>query len=288
MSTYANALQERLHRVQAEIKAQGAKAVSMRQNLESAQDEADATRKELGELKARWAADQPRRDTFLRETGEAERTLAEQERRCIDALAAQASAQSVPEFANPIEHPSDGAPFGRGREKDFRQRLTSLEDAKSKLSSALLELREAAQTEGASVEQLRARAVSVRKEIRALHAGAAAARDSEGRVQQKHQSLEATIISGQQRQQVLERQVADLRNEVQGLRSELKDAVAILARGGDGGPASEHAVNSRLAPGGKEKEKDTQISTWATNRKLQTKVASLRDELRKKLAEAGS
>ncbi|CAE8614152.1 unnamed protein product [Polarella glacialis] len=75
-SAYADALQERLQKVQAEVETQGANALELRRKLDEAQAEAHTNQEELARLRTRWAEEQPQREALLRQTGEAERRLA--------------------------------------------------------------------------------------------------------------------------------------------------------------------------------------------------------------------
>merc|ERR1712217_475448 len=67
---------------------------------------------------------------------------------------------------------------------------------------------------------------SLRKESEALKSGADAARENCRKPQGRLEPLDATIAAGHSRQLGLERQVADLQQEVVSLRGELKDASA--------------------------------------------------------------
>ncbi|CAE8717688.1 unnamed protein product [Polarella glacialis] len=282
-SAYACALQERLHKVQAEVETQGANALELRRKLDGARAEAHTNQEELAKLRAKWTDEQPQREALLRQTGEAERRLAEQERCCAEALSAHAAAELARPGGGSLSSSSApaAAHAGPGKERQGssseksssqqplgqqRQRLASLETLRLKLAEGLQELRDALRQEGSVIGQLGARSEALKKESRALQTGAEAARGNEARIRRKLEALDATASAAHPRQHALERQAADLRDEVQGLRMEFVSAAGATA-------PTEATGGAAVGP----------LAAWATNRRLQAKVASLQEELRLKV-----
>mmetsp|Transcript_47057 Transcript_47057/g.150251 ORF Transcript_47057/g.150251 Transcript_47057/m.150251 type:complete len:680 (-) Transcript_47057:133-2172(-) len=267
---YADMLRSRLLRVQAELQAQQTSLLELRQSVVSAQGEAEKNRRELAELRLRWAAEQPQRESLLRSAGDRERKLAERERRCAEALAAHAMAeqrQHAPEDAATDRAGTNATDASsRANAREQRQRLESLAETRTRLTSALQELRDAAQQEATEIQQLRVRNEALRKESHALRASAGAAREREVYMHRKVEALDAGAASGLQRQQFLERKVTELRAEVQGLRAEL-----VAATRATGAPERQGLVK---AP--------AEAATLATNRLLEAKVVALRRELLKR------
>lgn len=302
-SSYADALRERLKRIRAEVEAQGAVAVSTRQNIVSTRTEVEAHRSEAARLRSQWAAEQPRRSALLHETGEVERKVAEQEGRCAEVLAAQVAVERAPSPQPPLpastvccgsingnvnenesQAPSadhgDGAVSSSSRQSsqrllDQRQRLLTLEETRTELTAKLRECRNLVHKEGAEIQQLVTRRDGLRKETRALRAGAEAAREGESRVRRKLDALDSTVQASQQREHALERQVVDIRNEVQSLRLELTAACNAV------GSAFREGTDRRT-PTAHPQPGDSDAHAWATNRRLQAKVIKLQQEFRKK------
>eukprot|EP00434_Breviolum_minutum_P030509 symbB.v1.2.026981.t1/scaffold2738.1/size71942/2 len=86
-SAYAAALQERLNKVRAEVELQAKVAQSLKRELDEVDGEAKQKHEELRELRHDWAKEQMSREALLRETGEAERSLALRERHMAERLA---------------------------------------------------------------------------------------------------------------------------------------------------------------------------------------------------------
>merc|ERR1712079_93076 len=107
----------------------------------------------------------------------------------------------------------------------------------------------------------------------ALRASTSAARERETQLRQKLEGLDTGAASRQQRQQVLERRVSDLRTEVQGLQAELVAAAKA--------PVCHLTAAASLANGVTNDE-----ATWAANHLLEAKVTSLREQLRQRQAAA--
>jgi chromosome segregation ATPase len=220
---------------------------------------------------------------LLRDAGERELELVERERHCIEALAAQQAGgiASDREAGGEVRE----AVLGRGtsksetsgrqgeRDREQRQRLEWLAETRSKLSSALHDLRNAAQQEHAEIQQLRTRNEALRKESDALRASTSAARERETQLRQKLEGLDTGAAFRQQRQQVLERKVVELRTEVQGLQTELVAAAKA--------PVCNPITAASLVNGVTNDE-----ATWAANHLLEAKVTSLREQLRQRQAAA--
>ncbi|CAK0831333.1 unnamed protein product [Prorocentrum cordatum] len=268
-SSYSQALRDRLHRIRAEMEAQGALALRLRRSLEGARAEVEKNSRELYELRVRWTEEEPSRAELLRETGEVERRLSERERRCAEALVQLAERDQAPGAAEAAPPPAGRAaptsPHGataalrgdaydddfeqeedgeegrrRARLAQERQRLAGLESRRLELVSELGRLRELSAQEAASVEQLSERIEAIRKEARTARTLARASREREERSKQKIEASTATAAASRQRQRALESQVADLGTEIDVLRGELA-AVAQPAVGAaaSGGPAHE-------------------------------------------------
>eukprot|EP00931_Biecheleriopsis_adriatica_P065607 TRINITY_DN40108_c0_g1_i1.p1 TRINITY_DN40108_c0_g1~~TRINITY_DN40108_c0_g1_i1.p1 ORF type:complete len:333 (-),score=100.33 TRINITY_DN40108_c0_g1_i1:106-1104(-) len=281
-SAYADALKERLQKVRAEVQLQVEVADSLRKELDDVRAEADTNFQELALLRSKWAEEQPRREALLRETGDTERRLAEKERRCAEVLAAHAASEfsrggnSAPGTARgestEAQKRAQGSAQGKSRTGDRvgleqqRQQLASLEALRVKLSAGLQELRDAVRQESAAISQLSLRGQALRKETKAIRNGAAAAKESEARALRKLEAMDSTEVASQQRLQALERQAHDLRDEVRSLRGELDAASA---------PPPAAGLAEAAVVGG-------QQSTRVMNRRLQEKVDTLREELRKK------
>lgn len=276
-SAYAEALKERLKRVQAELESQSSHALSLRASVEAARKEAEAKNQELAKLRAKWAAEEPRREALLRETGDAEKKLAERERRCAELLKVHAAAELGPVGRNGQDGTGDeeqstlptveeeAVATTRPPAKQlsaFRSRLAALEKDRVQLTQALQEARDATRQEAAAGAQLSQRCEAVRRETKSLKAATEAARENEARVRRKLEGLDSTVAASIGRQQAAERNVEDLRDEVQNLRSELSAALA-----------------SSMAVGGPMQDED---ATWAVNQQLQAKVNMLQEELRRK------
>lgn len=325
--SYADALRDRLKRIQAELEGQGSSAVALRHSVDAARAEAETNARELAKLRAKWAAEQPRREALLKETGEAERILADRERRCAELLAAHAAAELErgPRVVGAQEdigsnigasgdggspnketagsssaaHPNSGRPLTSARQLgEHRQRLAILEKSRTHLTQSLQELRDAARQEAAGAGQLQQRCEALRRESQSLKAAAEAARESEARMRRKLEAMDGTVLAAQQRQQGMERTIAELRTEVQTLRSELSASTATSPTGA-GGAAAEGATTqggSATTPGGPAQargpspqsapvasvDEEDEAATWATNRLLQAKVLALQEELERR------
>lgn len=312
-ASYADALQDRLHRIRDELETQAATAIALRASTESMQTEADSNAQELARVRARWAEQQPQREALLREAGEAERRLSERERRCAEALASHAAAELSRNAGEEAAHGANssanqGTPSAAKHSAQLseqRQRLAHLEQGRAKLAAALMDLRDAARKETADISQLALRNEALRKESRALRAGAEASREAEERALRKLEALDATGAASQQRQQLLERQAEQLRAEVQTLRAELSAAAAtcdgstLTSRSalpatlklGAGPPTSARPADQTAKLGDQTRgvsaataAADPDQAVWATNRRLQAKVEDLQEELRKRQA----
>lgn len=273
-SEYTSALQERLAKVRAEVQLQEAIAFRLRQELDQAQRESQINEKELADLRAHWVEEQPQREAFLQKTGEAERLLAERERRCAEALSNHAAAE-LSKVTNGAASascqggkPRSGGDTARQNQQSLEQqrsKLAQLEDLRGKLSKSLQELRDAVRQDSTILGQLSTRRESLRRETRAVRTGAEAAEEGKQRLRRKLEASEATSAASQQRQQVLEKQAEDLRDEVHALRSELEASLA-----------------PRLTNGIEDATARLREEAWEMNRRLQEKVNLLQDELRKK------
>lgn len=273
-SEYARALHERLAKVRAEVEIQGAMASRLRLELDHAQREAHKNNEELAELRAHWVEEQPQREEFLQKTGEAERRLAERERRCAEALADHAAAELSKVTGGTASASSQGGRTRSGGDtarqhqqslEQQRSKLAQLEGLRTKLSASLQELRDAVRQETTIIGQLGSRGESLRRETRAVRTGAEAAEEGKERLRRKLEALDATSAASQQRQQLLEKQAEDLRDEVQALRSELDASLAPRPTCGI------EDVTAQLTE-----------AAWEMNRRLQEKVGLLQEELRKK------
>lgn len=295
--SYARALGDRLNRIRAELEGQGSNAVSLRQKVMTTRRESEINTHELAKLRAVWAADQPRRDAFVSETGEAERRLAERERRCAEAWAAQAAARYASAPTTPASRGGIGSETAlRGtevrEEKEQKQRIASMDSNRLKLQRAVDELCEVAKQDRKAIQQLRGRIESLKGESDSLKSASDAARTSFCSFTGRIEALDATMAAGQQKQMSLERQVAGLQQEVSTLRNQLKDKSSEMAE-----MASEvsAAISSNSRPHSarskprlsmqQAREESSALddeAIWATNKRLQAKVLSLREELRKK------
>lgn len=259
--TYADALRDRLRRVREELEHQTEIALKLRKCVSASRLEAERNVEELAQLRAKWLAEQPKREALLRHTGEIERRLAEREKRCHETLAASCAAG--PSEAG-LEPSTDGGDENDGNThvtlEAQRQRLQTLETQRTRLTAALFELREAARQEQLEINHLGMRSDALKKEARALRAGAVAARESEARSVRKIEALHAASSAAEIRQSTLQRQVKDLKDEVAGLRTQL--------------------VSGTSAGQAPQEEGDN--ATIETNRRLDSKVTTLREELRKK------
>mmetsp|Transcript_28283 Transcript_28283/g.51049 ORF Transcript_28283/g.51049 Transcript_28283/m.51049 type:complete len:339 (-) Transcript_28283:71-1087(-) len=274
-SAYEHALEERLRKVQAEVKLQGSIALGLRQEVDEARAEADANFEELASLRARWAEEQPQREALLRQTGEAERHLAEREAHCAERLARHSASEVEKRGTAATGASGPPASARKGGDKNMqpaqtglneqRQKLQTLEALRVELASSLQELRDAVRQEGSVITQLGSRSEALQKERRALRTGAEAAKEGEARLQRKLEALETTSAAGEQRQQALERQVRDLHDEVRDLRKSLASALAVPPTNGleDAAAQMEEAA-------------------WEMNRRLQGKVEVLSEELKRK------
>eukprot|EP00930_Biecheleria_cincta_P098766 TRINITY_DN90410_c0_g1_i1.p1 TRINITY_DN90410_c0_g1~~TRINITY_DN90410_c0_g1_i1.p1 ORF type:complete len:304 (-),score=93.62 TRINITY_DN90410_c0_g1_i1:267-1178(-) len=273
-SEYARALQERVAKVRAEMQLQEAMAYKLRYELDQAQREADSNNNELADLRAHWVEEQPQREAFLQKTGEAERRLAERERRCAEALADHAAAELSKVTGGAASASSQGGKVRSGGDtarqhhqslEQQRSKLAQLEGLRAKLAGSLQELRDAVRQETTIIGQLGSRGESLRRETRAVRTGAEAAEEGKARMQRKLEALDATSAASQQRQQLLEKQAEDLREEVLALRSELEASLAPKPICGI------EDATARLTE-----------AAWEMNRRLQEKVGLLQEELRKK------
>mmetsp|Transcript_135123 Transcript_135123/g.431838 ORF Transcript_135123/g.431838 Transcript_135123/m.431838 type:complete len:198 (-) Transcript_135123:233-826(-) len=156
--------------------------------------------------------------------------------------------------------------------EEHRSRLSWLEEKRGQLATALQELRDASRQEGAGLTQLVHRAETLRRELKSLKVAAEAGREGEERAQRKLEAMDSTVAASQQRQQALERSVADLRAEVQGLRADLAAAVSA-------GAAAAVGFDEALE---NERQEFDDTAIWATNLRLQSKVSSLQEQLFKK------
>lgn len=333
-ASYAEALRERLKLVAEEVEGQGASAIALRHSVEAAWNETEVSGRELARLRARWSAEQAGREAFLKETGEAERRLADRERHCAELLQAHAAAElekmsyrcgSIKEETSPDgarEAPAaeeadptspgdassgakdEDAPVAEGtlppaesavrpgtsrlasgarQLVEHRQRLATFERSRSQLTQALQDLRDASRQEAAGLGQLQQRCEALRRESQSLKAANAAAHESEASRQRKLEALDNTAPASHQREQGMERTVAELRTEVQNLRSELSESTAASAAA-----AIASAAGPALAPSGgahgavAKSAEEVEAATWATNRLLQVKVLALQDELQRR------
>lgn len=297
------ALRERLKRVQSELEVQGASAIAVAHDVEVTRKEAEANNRKLTKLRAKWSAEQPEREALLQETGEKERRLAERERQCAELLAAQAQAEVEKAFyrgagsqegsascsdaiaedagASTVPKTPSAASQRAKQLGEHREHLASLEKSRRQLMQTLTDLRDAARQESAGAGQLQQRCEALRRESHSLKAATLAARESEASARRKLEALDQTTYALQQRQQGMERTVAELKTEVQTLRSELStstaassQAAAASATGGAPAPPSVAAAGTA----GEESE----AATWATNRLLQAKVLALQEELQRR------
>lgn len=267
-SEYARALQERLAKVRAEVEIEGAMASRLRQELDKAQREAHKNNGELADLRAHWVEEQPHREAFLQKTGEAERRLAERERRCAEALADHAASELSKVTGGAASKVCSGSNTARRHQQSLEQqrsKLAQLEGLRVKLAESLQELRDAVRQETTIIGQLGSRSEGLRRETRAVRTGAEAAEESKERLWRKFEALDSTSTASQQRQQLLEKQAEDLRDEVQALRSELDASLVPRATCGI------EDATARLTE-----------AAWEMNRRLQEKVGLLKEELRKK------
>eukprot|EP00929_Paragymnodinium_shiwhaense_P070225 TRINITY_DN35559_c0_g1_i1.p1 TRINITY_DN35559_c0_g1~~TRINITY_DN35559_c0_g1_i1.p1 ORF type:complete len:344 (+),score=73.92 TRINITY_DN35559_c0_g1_i1:135-1166(+) len=299
--SYAEALQERLQRVRAELDVQGQGVLALRQSVDSSQEELRANQQELSDLRHTWAAQKSQRAALLKEAGERERELAERERCVAEALALHAVAQmSASESGVPpassaavasegiagdatMRPPSSGRPTfdtARDREKDRQQKLkmSQLEETRMKLTAALHEMREAVKQEEVEVEQSRARNEVLKKESRALRAGADAAVEGEAKMLAKLREVDALVLAAQQKHKAAEKQVAEVMAEVEGLRVEQRSQTAlaeanVAQRSAQAVAKPAKIVGSSGAPGS---------GIDITNTRLQTKVVSLEEDLCRK------
>jgi len=288
--SYADALRDRLGRVRAELQVQERAVLDIRTSISIARSNVEVNKSELCGLRLRWTAEQPEREVLLRDAGEREHELVERERHCVEALAAHTLADRAQQAEGTVQDGEAGSevhevarsrgtsksePSGRQGERDReqRQRLELLTETRSKLSSALHDLRSAAQQESVEIQQLRTRNEALRKESDALRASANAACERETQLKQKLEGLQIGAASRQQRQQLLERRVVELQAEVQGLQAELVAAAKAPACNPTTTTLPSNAVNNDEA-------------TWAANRLLEAKVASLREQLRQRQAAA--
>lgn len=257
---YSGALQDRLTRARAEVAHRVTLAVNVRSNRDIAIEQADIAKKELAELRSRWTAEQPQREALLKRTGEAERQLAEREKKCAEALAAHAAELSRDGVR--AEREETAGIVGKTLE-EHRFRLAQLQNRRLELTSSLQDLRDASRHEASALTQLVHRPETLRREIRSLKAAAEAVQESEAGAQRKLDSLDSTVSASHQRQRALERSVSELRSEVQRLRAGLATAVS--------------AANAREATA-----EDADAVTRANNLRLQVKIAGLRSQLAEK------
>merc|ERR1712118_473791 len=151
---------------------------------------------------------------------------------------------------------------------------------------------------------------TLRKECKAMKTAIEAAKESCERQQGRFEAVDVTLAAGQPRILGLERQVAELRQEVQTLRQQLKEASASTAAKVVGTPSTtptgRGTATSRIPTAEQRKmpvamksaESSASNSTrgehgahnddavWATNRKLLAKVHVLREQLKAKQAAA--
>eukprot|EP00933_Yihiella_yeosuensis_P056888 TRINITY_DN5632_c0_g1_i1.p1 TRINITY_DN5632_c0_g1~~TRINITY_DN5632_c0_g1_i1.p1 ORF type:complete len:355 (-),score=82.88 TRINITY_DN5632_c0_g1_i1:110-1108(-) len=292
-SAYAEALQDRLKKVKGEVEIQGAAALALRRDLEVAWETAETNKEELASLRAKWADEQQQREALLRETGEAERRLAERERRVAELLAAQSVAElegagggsSSSSSAVPNSARGDSTSHHKNKSKGsvstaqspLEQQRQTLEGQRGKLASSLQELRDAVRHENTAIGQLTSKIDVIRKEIRALRSGTVAAKESEAKIGSKLEGLDTTSAAVLQRQQGLERQVGDLRDEVRNVRAEFDTALSTqtFCSSMVGAPAPSVKVSSV------ENAVDSD-GAWALNHRLQAKVDDLRKDLLRK------
>merc|ERR1711933_652354 len=98
---------------------------------------------------------------------------------------------------------------------------------------------------------------------------------SEAHIRRKLEALDNTALASQQRQAGVERTVAELRAEVQNLRSELAANAAANATAANATPMSGTSPPVATCS----TEEDAEAAIWATNKQLQAKVQTLQEEL---------
>mmetsp|Transcript_278 Transcript_278/g.936 ORF Transcript_278/g.936 Transcript_278/m.936 type:complete len:385 (-) Transcript_278:32-1186(-) len=314
-AAYADKLRDRLARVRAEMEAQGARILEMKGEILTAEDETAKNNQEIKQLRAQWTAEKPQRDELLRETAEMEQELVEKER--LSALGIARQGKATPPAATASADASDDngerteANDGGGKtesasaksstacreqERECRQRVSTLEASRTKLTQALSELREAARGEDMEIGQLRARIELLKQESAALRTGTAAAHEGKQRRKEKLRDLEATEATSKQRALVLEKQVRDLKADVQKQKDILAAAPprqerraskgAETTRTGSGPPAK--AAKAQKVAADDTCAHEVEDMLWLNNRRLQAKVLRLREELESKRAETRS
>eukprot|EP00927_Polykrikos_kofoidii_P024745 TRINITY_DN22424_c0_g1_i1.p1 TRINITY_DN22424_c0_g1~~TRINITY_DN22424_c0_g1_i1.p1 ORF type:complete len:410 (-),score=102.78 TRINITY_DN22424_c0_g1_i1:80-1309(-) len=339
-SKYADALRERLRQIRAELETESVGVLALRQCLTVTRNEAEAQNSQLASLRDKWTVQQPKREAVLKDAAEQERRLADREKRCAEAVALHAAAEMAARDSSPrvprtpvkdasadVQDATEdilsalrpcGIPNGgstvatrerdREREKEQRHYMGTLEESRTKLATAVQDLRDAVQQEATDIEQTRLRNEAVRKENRAMRTAADAARENAERTRRKIEALDNPGAVGEQRRQILERQVADARAEVRGLREELAaqtQAAAVASsvpqahapvktRGGKDacggssgvGTAANSARKSCATVAAVEATgPEAEAAILATNRRLHAKVDALQEELRKRDAE---
>lgn len=295
-ASYGDALRERIKRARAELDVQTSHLLNLRLSVANSRQEASDRGDELQNLREHWTSQRQHREALLEETGQKERRLGELELQCAELMVAEQLRETPREAAvsdrgsTPLKAIEEEPPAAErtSRGDDARQRLSMLEDQRQKLGSGLQELRDAVQAEGVDIDQLRSRNENLRKESQALRVGAQAARESEGRMRKSLEGIEATASAGQNRRNALERQVSELRAEVSSLRGQLSAQTAAVEASAaveaatappvaKGNGVQDSAVASSAAKGASLNSEDA--ATRETNRRLELKVQTLREEL---------
>jgi len=315
LSRYAASLNDRLQRCKDELLTRSFETQAARRSLDNVQQMSQADLQELELLRTHWDAERPMREAMFERLRVEDRRLAERERRCCEAEAQSRLAQRAE--VEELEEAEAGRSRVREREREQKVELAALEEERKRLMGSVSEFKAVAQREGVECARLRERVECLRRETKALRTGADAACQGEDRTHQKILSMEGDAATGQQRQHVLARQVAELQAESQRLALELAGALghtstAVTATGSisaatassdhatngthvhridcrsDGSVASGDAVaitvdESSHAPSASHEAED---AVWCTNRQLQLKVDRLREELYKRQQQA--
>mmetsp|Transcript_31092 Transcript_31092/g.65980 ORF Transcript_31092/g.65980 Transcript_31092/m.65980 type:complete len:339 (+) Transcript_31092:78-1094(+) len=287
-AVYAEALKARLRKARLEVESQANRALKLKSSIDRAQDEAEQNGKELADLKAKWAQEQPQREAFLKRTGEKERRLGEKEDRCAEVLASHAAAADAAlETSKKLGIAEPSSPSGATPLKEHRSSLVKLEQRRSDLTSELQDLRDQCRQVGARLTQKLQRSEAIRRELKGLKVAIEASERSKEAISGKITAVDDTLITAQKRNKVLEEHLEEEKCKVQSLKAALEVAAAAAA-------AAAVETNPASSPGGggrgvgatcdSSHQEPDDATVWTNNLRLQEKVTKLQEQLFKKRA----